>query len=725
MKLEQFPPEFLNKDDKNYLESIKTQNLDQQILSGFSPEEALEIKQKQKILSSLAYFVGKDFDIPVLLNPPGGGWFWDFEKNEIKIDAQDVLDKPIDYLRYVICHEAGHRRISRVRGVIPDEDWRQKGFPFMMNAIEDCRNDNFVAEAYPRYKDQAIFAHDLIDRESKIKEQAQEKLGQKPKSILAGLEYIRQWMRELKGDNFDIDDSLPNDVQEVVRNTLGSAQNVWWRYPSKQEADEGEEIIEAYAKRIYEIAVRKIWPEFKKLVDEDIKNQELNEAIQQMLDDLNQQPDESDESDESGGRQGSQEESDENGEGGHGETRKIPESLERQLTEKEKEELEKAIEESLASKDEKVDSQESPADSEQKASPISIDSLSEELKQKIREYIESLPQEQQEQIRKEAEKAIQEFEKEISEEFQGKLLEDLDDGEQNTEGDQHSHVNSEKIEQSETSEIKDKINQVLNADKNSYERARQEVLPVIGKLENDLREIFVKRRSSKWQSGFKVGKRIDIKKRIQEKAKGVSAVESRSWQKRERPLEKDYAISLLVDLSNSMRGEKIQETFKATVALAEVLNRLSINLEILGFHDEIREYQKFGNGLDKDTREKMGEVLQEVSTNHALYNDDGWALGQASKRLEEQKAAEKFLIVLSDGIPEPSNRHSGIEYDLGRVVSKISDETDQKLIGLGIGSGTNHVEKFYPSSVAGVGVKEMSQKLSDLIREVIENYDNF
>ncbi|EKD56352.1 MAG: hypothetical protein ACD_58C00215G0001 [uncultured bacterium] len=34
-------------------------------LSGFTPEQQQEIESKRKILSSLAYFIGKDFKMPV------------------------------------------------------------------------------------------------------------------------------------------------------------------------------------------------------------------------------------------------------------------------------------------------------------------------------------------------------------------------------------------------------------------------------------------------------------------------------------------------------------------------------------------------------------------------------------------------------------------------------------------------------------------------------------
>ena len=103
------------------------QQREKRILAQFSPEQVEIIKSKQKTLSALAYFIGRDFSIPVELNEPGAGWHWDFEANIIRIDPRDLLEKPMDFLRFVISHEGGHRRISRTE-FIPAEEWGEKGF---------------------------------------------------------------------------------------------------------------------------------------------------------------------------------------------------------------------------------------------------------------------------------------------------------------------------------------------------------------------------------------------------------------------------------------------------------------------------------------------------------------------------------------------------------------------------------------------------------------------
>lgn len=724
-------------------------NKEKRILAEFTPEQQEEIRQKQQTLSSLAYFIGKDFQIPVELNEPGGGWHWNFKDNEIRVDPKDLLEKPMDYLRFVISHEGGHRRISRT-DFIPLEEWRQPGFSFMMNAIEDPRDNNFVAESYPKFGEQMGLAYDQdLDFEAKAKERADQKLGYRPRFMQAGFEYIKQWFRETQGKDFELTADLPEEVKMVVENTLLAAQDSWWRYPSKEEADKSEETIRKYAELSYKINRDQVWPEFKKLVELDLEDQKIEELLKDMQ--KEKAP----------------------GEGQKG----LPQELKDNLTPEEQKALEEAIEKAIgqakkeqweakekaekekSGKGEKMEGKDKPPDEREGESteltggepqsldssqtesckPIDLASLSEDLKQKIKEYIQSLSEEEREAIKKKAEKTIKEFEDALSDELEGKLAdnpekkaerESMESQEPEAEQKEEAGREMSEVDKEEMRKYRDRVSRELKKDENVYEKMRKEVLPLIDKLEQDLREIFVERRARGWKSGFTTGKRIDIKRRIQEKAKHVPAMESKAWQKRELPQEKDYAISMLVDLSGSMsHGNKIGETFKAVIVLSEVLNRLSINLEILGFNDRIYEYQQFGEQMSKIIREHMGGMLQEVNdssdTGKARWNDDGWALEQASGRLERQKADQKFLVVMSDGTPEESPMHPRTKYDLGKMIKKVLDESDIRLIGLGIGEDTEHVNKYYPNSIANVKVQEMAEKLADLIKEVIANYDKF
>lgn len=702
----------------------RDQDRQAEILGGFTPEQQQDIRYKQKILTSLASFIGKDFSIPVKLNEPGEGWHWNFQDNEIKVDPQDLVEKSLDYLRFVTSHEGTHRRISRA-GDIPQEIWRQPGFSFMTNAIEDPRVNNFLADAYPKAREQMKLVYEMdAQLEAQAKKDANDQLGFQPRFVTAGFEYIKQWFRSTQGQPVEFSDDLRPEVREVVEKTLEAARDAWLRYPSKQEADQGEDLIRRYANVSYEVIRDEVWPEFKKLVDQDMQDQEIQELMQQMMQDG------------------------QSGEGQEGQG--MPQDLNDRLTPDQQKELEQAMQQAQQSgPSQQGEGQSQPADgqpSQGQRRPVDIDSLSPELKEKLRDYIDSQPQPTREQLEAAVRQPLKELEDLINEQLQGQLSDDPDkkaerEAQQKAAAESGDGAKKRSDEQVEPSDqpatpsnyeqtddfrkFKDQLEKVMQKDESVYEQNRREVLPVIDALEGDLRELFVARRANKWYSGFRSGKRIDIKKRMQEKALGIFAVESKAWQKRELPQEKDYAITLLVDLSGSMKGQKISETFKGAVVLAEVLNRLSIPTEILGFNDRLYEYQPYGQNMSQEIRDRMGTMPREVSTERAAYNDDGWALEEASARLARQKATEKFLFVLSDGVPRPSSAHSGAQYELGGVVRKVMSETDQKLIGLGIGQGTDHVTRFYPNSVANINVREMPDKLADVIREAIANYDTF
>lgn len=689
-----------------YYEAVRPKHpSDEEVLKMYSVAEQKEIVKKQEVLSVLAYFIGRDFQMPVLLNTPGSGWHWNFKENHVKVDPKDLLEKPMDYLRFVICHEGGHRRVSRTE-FIPENVWNQTGFPFLMNAIEDPRMNNFVADAYPTFEKYMEFAYEHdFELAEKAREEAKEKLGHTPKHIEAGLEYIRQWFYDRKNEPVEISDHLPEDVKDVVLKTLQSAQDSWWIYPSKEQADDGEDEISRFAESSYRINLEQIWPEFKKLVEEDKKTQGIEEFAKDMK---------------SSGKDG------------------VPQDLKEKLSPEELKALEDAIDEAIKkekeNRGEKIDSDENQ---EGASVPVDIDSLPDSLKAKLKEYIDMLPDEKRKELEERSEKALKDVSEKVSESIEGKFEADKEDSEQSdtkSEESQSEEILDSKEDEQKSSrehreelkkvveEYRKKSEKVVEQNNTPYDKALEKVIPIISTLENELRQVFVARRNSHWETGYKFGKKIDIKKRIQEKAKGVSVFDSRSWQKRELPKEKDYAITLLVDLSGSMQGEKIQETFKAIVVLAEVLNRLSIKTEILGFNNKIHEYQNFGEKMSESIRGRIGTMLGEVSSDRARYNDDGWALEEASVRLEKQKDVDqKILVVLSDGTPEESSVHSGPEFDLSTIVKKVLAKHTQRLIGLGIGSGTGHVSRFYPQSIANVSVDQMAESLAELIKDVIEH----
>jgi hypothetical protein len=712
---------------------------EESILAEFTPEQQAEIKEKQRVLSSLAYFIGKDFKIPVELNSPGAGWHWDFENNVIRIDPKTLLESPMDELRYLMCHEGGHRRVSRT-DFIPLEEWRQPGFSAMMNFIEDPRNDSFVEESYPSYRDNidAAWGSFFEKEKQKMEDLAMQKLGTRPRFAQAGYEYIRHWFNERNRKKIEIDEGLPEDVRAVVAATLESARDSWLRYPSRVEADnggrigrkkaDGEALIREYAKLSYEINRDEVWPEFKKLIDADMEDQKTQELLQDMQQDGG----------EGKGEEGEQKPSEGGGKG-------LPQNLKDKLTPEEQEALaeaiKKAMDEALGVGEEAQGEGEEGERTEGKpqagagkpaGKPVDLGSLSQELKQKIKEYIESLPEDQQKEIAEKAQAALKEFEDALNEELQGKLS---DDPEKKAEREKKLEEINE-IEQSGTSAserviskgpVKERPTKILGQrvfseklaemekGENEYEKYRKEVMSLIDKLEAELRQIFVDRKVTAWKGGFKGGKRIDIKRRIQEKAKDVPVMESHAWQKRERPDEKAYAVTILNDVSGSMAWDgKSTSDLKAKIVLAEVLNKIGVNVEIIGFNDELIEYQNFGQDISKETRERIGEMPQVVRSKRCDQckmdhnaTDIGWATKVAAERLAKQKAKQKILITISDYQLEESPKHPARDYALDKIRESL-EETDLNLINIDLGHG-------------GFSIEALPETLAELIKKAIAN----
>ncbi len=722
------------------------------LLTEFTPEQQEEIRQKQQMLSSLAYFIGKDFRIPVELNEPGAGWHWDFQENIIRIDPKDLLEKPMDYLRFVISHEGGHRRISRT-DFIPLEEWKQPGFSFMMNVIEDPRDNNFVAESYPRFGEQMGLAYqEDLDFEAKAKQKADQRLGYRPRFMQAGFEYIKQWFRETEGKDFELPKDLSDDVKAAVAATLESARDSWWRYPSRQEADnggkigkkrvDGETIIKEYARTSYEINRDEVWPEFKKLVEADMEDQKTQELLKDMQ--LEQE----------GGEQGPAGEKAPSGVN-------LPQDLKDKLTPEEQQALEGAIQKAIedaqkekeqaeaqaqkgkGEKEEGAEGAPQPSETEVSAGkPVDLRTLSEGLKQKIKEYLESLPEDQQKEVTEKARAAFKEFEDALNEGLQGKLSDNPEkkaereesakavekEGEEEKKG--KTWREQEKERENEARERRKRMEAIFEEEeKDQYHNALEKVSDLVDALTADLRDVFVKRKIEKYETGYRSGRRWNIRQRIREKVADIPLFKTEAREQKESESEEmDYAVTLLVDLSGSMRnGGKIQEAFKSAVVLAETLNNLGIQFEIVGFQDILLEFKSFEENLDELMREKLNQMILEVygsnpeGHNNPNDNDDGVALLEASKHLADQTAKNKFLIVLSDGIPETSYKDRGqLDHELHEAVAEITANTNQKLIGLGLNSKA--VARYYENNISGITTEEMVETLGELLRGVIEKY---
>jgi hypothetical protein len=271
----------------------------------------------------------------------------------------------------------------------------------------------------------------------------------------------------------------------------------------------------------------------------------------------------------------------------------------------------------------------------------------------------------------------------------------------------------------------------LAASRNPYDAARESVRSLEEGLVSRLEEILRPTSRSRTRLASS-GSRIHLPSVFRwtaRRAAGVPESNPRLFGKRSLPGRRDTAITLLVDLSGSMRfGGKVEETFRAAVLLAESLARLDVPFEVLGFQDEPIVLKAFDEALGAAVRLRMAGMRGEVEgsnpggRNHPEWNDDGPCLLAASARLAARAGGDAFLLVLSDGLPEGLRSDAA---DLRAAVARIRAETAQNLVGLGLGDGTEHVRDFYPTSIAGIRADDLPRVLGDLLEAILADPASF
>jgi cobalamin biosynthesis protein CobT len=224
----------------------------------------------------------------------------------------------------------------------------------------------------------------------------------------------------------------------------------------------------------------------------------------------------------------------------------------------------------------------------------------------------------------------------------------------------------------------------------------------------------------------------------------VSQGDPRVFSQKQEHTSKDTAVSLLIDNSGSMMGEKCTLSMTAGYALASTLERVKIANEVLGFttgnyysvpdtlYKAMQEdYKKSGIEYDrslpleipiyKSFEERMATApIKRRFAHMRKYqggmsgNIDGESIQIAAERLLRRTEKRKVMIVMSDGRPAGANR---CEEHLSTVIASLT-KIGVECIGIGIQD--SNVRRFYPrytvlndlQSLPGQVMKELKQLLT-------------
>jgi hypothetical protein len=254
----------------------------------------------------------------------------------------------------------------------------------------------------------------------------------------------------------------------------------------------------------------------------------------------------------------------------------------------------------------------------------------------------------------------------------------------------------------------------------AYERARQSVASTADRLFNELERLLRPDSYPRWIHGHPSGMRLNLRGAMTFDAEPGAYL--RLWDRKTLPRRRDPVFLLLLDLSGSMRGERIQHGFHGVVLFTEVLHRLGIRFEVDGYQDVLIPFKSFAEPLDAAARQTIGTMPLEVTKrrpggrNRPIHNWDGPVLLSAADRLMRQSASSRVLLVVSDGLPSGPNDG---ESALKAAIHKIETATDIALIGVGLGPDTDHVADFFPHHHARLPLEAVPTTIGATIERLL------
>ena len=178
----------------------------------------------------------------------------------------------------------------------------------------------------------------------------------------------------------------------------------------------------------------------------------------------------------------------------------------------------------------------------------------------------------------------------------------------------------------------------------------------------------------------------------------------RVFKKEREPAHKKYAMTILVDQSGSMSGERIDNAFAGAVILAEVFQKLDIAFQVVGFDTKFRVYKNF---FAMPKREVLGGVYSAIGGG----TDDHFAIkkvGESFDRIPD--TYQKALFVLTDG--------DGRGEDVKSLIVDLQNKHRIKTYGVGLGCVSEYsFQRTYPKFVLTPETSDLPNALVNLVRE--------
>lgn len=228
-------------------------------------------------------------------------------------------------------------------------------------------------------------------------------------------------------------------------------------------------------------------------------------------------------------------------------------------------------------------------------------------------------------------------------------------------------------------------------------------------LQRKLLEILEEKREGTTCSGLLMGNRIST----MDVAHNDGRIFKRNMLPDEYP---ELAVSLLIDESGSMSGTRIAAAMKMAMLVEDFTRGLQIPLAVTGHYNSggvhLTPYIRFDEPVSQNNKYRLS------SMSAGGCNRDGFALRYCVKKLEEQDAASKIMIIISDGQPNAECYGGATAKQDLQEVKKECERNGITLIAAAIGEDKDVIQNIYGNSFLDISdISELPKKIINLLKK--------
>ncbi len=209
------------------------------------------------------------------------------------------------------------------------------------------------------------------------------------------------------------------------------------------------------------------------------------------------------------------------------------------------------------------------------------------------------------------------------------------------------------------------INRVNGGSKEMYDKVMTSLKPISKQTQNKVRDAVLQRRRALTQKRQSSGNRLDINAYSKRRKDDDFNIFINSKKPSKNP---QMAVSVIVDGSGSMYGDKMLSSMYASMILEDFCRNLGIPFSLIS-HDvpykgnqvQIKEFIDFDSPNPKKDRYKLMKLTS------GGCNRDGFAIRYALSKIKYRKEPFKTIIIISDGAPNDAG------YGMNQAKSDIDD----------------------------------------------------